>query len=389
MAVSASAPVWLHEEPEIVALLSAALDRFDRQPAEERERDVSLPAERFLSSLSRSDQAADQLWKLVAELQRIGVLRIRPGRPGPYDPCWKGARVAFSADGEGVLRGWLQRERLPSELSRWRDAVAAHAHLFPGGCNGLFARRIAIEGRSSEEVVAAFARIAAVNGPVTLRQLSALCFWGDSKLLDERGELIAALFPQLAVRDRAILVAVHLPESCEGVLFIENQDTYTTACGGSPVETAHLALVFASGFRSSAERVRSVSGAVLHFAGPGTEASAGCAATDLRRRFERWWFEQREPLGPCWFWGDLDFAGMQILKSLRSRFPELTAWQPGYGPMLEAVSGGSGCSSAAAPSRGQVDPGETGCAYADEQLLPAIRRYGALDQEHPIGRGSG
>jgi len=72
MAVPASAPVWLHEEPEIVALLNAALDRFDRQPAEERERDVSLPAERFLSSLSRSDQAADQLWKLMLSCSGSG-----------------------------------------------------------------------------------------------------------------------------------------------------------------------------------------------------------------------------------------------------------------------------------------------------------------------------
>lgn len=97
MSITDSAPVWLREEPDLVALLNAALDRFDRQPAQERERDVFLSAERFLPSLSHSDAAADQLWALVGELERLKVLKIRRRRPGPYDPEWKGARLAFPA----------------------------------------------------------------------------------------------------------------------------------------------------------------------------------------------------------------------------------------------------------------------------------------------------
>jgi len=375
------APVWLAEEREIEALLHAAVDRFDRQPAEERERDVLLPAERYLSSLERADEGADQLWSLVGELERRGVLRIRQGRPGPYDPPWKGAKIAFAAAGESALRSWLQRERAPGEIERWRAVVSASAHLFPGSCEALLSRRIAIDGRSPEEVIAAFARIGHQSGPITLRQLSALCFWGDSKVLDERAELISALFPQLLVRDRAIVVAVHLPMRWEGVLFIENQDTYTAACGGTPAEAKPLALVYASGFRSSAERVRSSGGAVLHYAGPG--ARSGDA--DVVARFERWWFEQERPSGPCWFWGDLDFAGMQILKTLRARFSEVSAWQPGYTPMVAQLRKEPGHSSGVGAGRGQVDPHITGCAYADEVLLPAIRERGQLDQEMPIG----
>jgi hypothetical protein len=379
------APVWLSEEHELEALLHAALDRFDRQPAEERERDVFLPAERFLPSLERSDASADQLWSLVGELEQQGVLRIRRGRQGPYDPAWKGAKLAFSAEGESVLRVWLQRERAPGELERWREAINASTHLFPAGCEALLARRIAIEGRSADEVVAAFARIGKVSGPITLRQLSALCFWGDSKVLDERAELIRTLFPQLTVRDRAIVVAVHLPARWEGVLFIENQDTYTTACGGIPDEVAPLALVYASGFRSSAERVREHGGAVLHFAGPGARVT-DASGTD---RFESWWFGREPALGSvpacAWFWGDLDFAGMQILKTLRARFGEVLAWQPGYAPMLAELRKERGYSVGAGLGRGQVDPQMTGCAYADEVLLPAIRERGQIDQERPVG----
>ncbi len=423
--MSQGPPVWLNEERELEALLHAALDRFDRQPAEQRERDVFLPAERFLPSLARSDASADQLWSLVVELERQGVLKIRRGRLGPYDPQWKGAKLTFSADGESVLRTWLQRERTPAELDRWRAAVNASAHLFPAGCDALLARRIAIEDRSAEEIVAAFARMREVTGPITLRQLSALCFWGDSKVLDERAELVATLFPQLTVRDRAIVVAVYLPPRWEGVLFIENQDTYTAACDGVPAEAAPLALVYASGFRSTAERVRTPGGAVLHFAGPGarvTDASgaaenatnerhlaasndkaagvqtgrigasdiepaaktAGVEATGVAR-FERWWFGQQSTPSPtpCWFWGDLDFAGMQILKALRTRFGDVRAWPPGYAPMVADLRRERGYSSAASLRRGQIDPLTTGCPYADEVLLPAIRERGQLDQERP------
>jgi hypothetical protein len=155
------------------------------------------------------------------------------------------------------------------------------------------------------------------------------CAAGESKVLDDRGDLIAALFPGLEVRERALFVSVFLPETCDGALFIENQDTYTAAAGGLPTECRGLALIYAAGFRGAAGRVRFRGGALLHCAGPGVST--------LQPQFERWWFDNGPPPGACWFWGDLDFAGMHILKALRSRFEELSASRPGYDPMLEAL----------------------------------------------------
>jgi hypothetical protein len=73
-------PVWLDEETEITALLSAVLDRFDRQPAQARQRQVSLSVETYLPSLGRTDAQADQTWALLRELEKIGVLTIRAAR---------------------------------------------------------------------------------------------------------------------------------------------------------------------------------------------------------------------------------------------------------------------------------------------------------------------
>ncbi len=369
-------PAWLADEPELQALLHVVLDRFDQQPGHARQQPVFLPAEKHLPSLARNDATADQRWALVETLARDGVLSIREARRGVYDAPWHGARLAFATACEDTLRRWLDRPPAARAMEAWRRAVAAHAPAFPGGCDLLLQRRIALAGRTPEEIVAALARLGTLPGACTLRQLSAYAFWGDSKVLDERGDLIAALFPRLELVERAIVVAVHLPPMPAGILFIENQDTYTAATRGTPAPARDLALVYASGFRSSAQRIRTANGVLLHFAG----------SADGRAAFEHWWFDAGAPPGPCHFWGDLDFAGMQILKTLRQRFGAVSAWRPGYAPML-AVLRAAGGYQGGGETRGQIDPVVTGCAFADDELLPAIRASGQLDQEFPTAAG--
>src|SRR5271168_1730407 len=99
-------PLWLDEEAEIRALLSAALDRFDRRRGVDRQRRIHLPALEHLRSLQRADAAADDTWALVQELERRGVLAIRRTVRGPYDVDWLAAKIAFSPEAEGTLRAW-------------------------------------------------------------------------------------------------------------------------------------------------------------------------------------------------------------------------------------------------------------------------------------------
>jgi len=371
-------PLWLDEEAEIRALLSVALDRFDRQRGVDRQRRIHLAALEHLPSLRRADAAADHTWALVQDLERRGALAIRRAARGPYDVDWLAAKIAFSPEAEGTLREWLGRDwSAPAKLI-WREAIEKYAESFHDAGAALLSQRIVIENRSALEIVSALAGAAKPTVAMTLRQLSATVFWGNSKILDDRGELVAALFPHLEIRDRTLVMAVHLPRECRGVLFIENQDTYTTAAAGTPVEARELALVFAAGFRGSAARARSRSGSLLHYAGPGR--------TDFAERFDAWWYDNGPAFGSSWFWGDLDFAGMQILKSLRDRFEGLDAWPPGYESMLVQLQMKGGYGARMDDSKGQVDPILTGCPYADSVLLPSIRRYGQLDQESTAGR---
>jgi hypothetical protein len=368
------APTWLQDEVEVQALLHAVLDRFDEQPGAERTNAISVRPEEHLPSLARTDEVADRTWALLCALKSAGVLSIRAGKRSDLDPEWHNAKISFRPESEATLRDWLSRPASLSKMVSWREAVQEHAHLFVCGLDMLRAGRIAVLGRSDSDVVAALARLAHVQQPATLRQLSTRTFWGHSKILDDRGDLIAALFPALQVRERPIVVAVNLPVRAEGVLFIENQDNYTAVIDGELPAGLALASVFLAGFRGTAVRIRSRQGVRLHFAGPGI---------DQRQHLEDWWFDDAPFSSQCHFWGDLDFAGMQMLKSLRQRFGDVRAWQPGYEPMLSELR-----AAGTQPLKGradQVDPGTTGCDFADRILLPAIRDHGFWDQESMPG----
>jgi hypothetical protein len=142
-----------------------------------------------------------------------------------------------------------------------------------------------------------------------------------------------------------------------------------------PPSTEHLALIYASGYRCSARRLRTADGASVYF------AAATLPSLDERDRFCAW-LTRNGPEIPVAFYGDLDYAGMSILARLRSSFPHAIAWQPGYDVMLASLRSGAGHPPEAARKGGQQDPISTGCPYADEVLLPALRQYGRfVDQE--------
>lgn len=369
-------PRWLDDEPEILALLDAFLDKLDRRPAREWQQPPAIGIDqKSFPSLYRNDAGADRQWALLKSLDGV-VLDLRLARKrAPYSPEYAGARVQLRLAAEDDLRHWLDRPRSVPYAVQWRQAVTQYTAAFADAGAALAARTIQLEGKSASDLVAAFARIAHhIDADVSLRQLSARCFWGHSKFLDDRTELLSALFPSLRILPRPILVNVFLPKKFDGALFIENQDTYSRAIGGSPAEAGSLALVFASGFRGSAQRIREPSGVCLHYYGGIADAQ--------RTAFESWWFDIRHSGMPVWFWGDLDYSGLAILKVLRTRFGDVRAWKPGYRPMLDVILAGGGHTRKLANKEDQAHPGITGCVFADQVLLPAIEQHDMfVDQE--------
>lgn len=371
-------PRWLDEQPAILRLLIEVIDRLENKPAAERKNPPGFAVdERHLPELFRIGEPADRLWLLLKSLANdYGVFTITlDGKRAPFDPEYKSARLRFNLDAEDILRRWLNRPRDITPHKQWQAAVDEIADLFPGDTPRLRARQIRVEGKTAAQVLRGFLEIAGYQeGQLTLRQLSARCFWGQSKLLDGREALIADLYPALGLTSRPLVVSVHLPLELDGVLFIENQDSYTSAVAGAPDYAGGMALVYCAGFKGSARRIRETAGVSLHYRGDGVETWRGL--------FEAWWFARSPPIWPVFFWGDLDYAGMAILKALKQRFDAMQAWQAGYRPLLDCLQKGGGHRPDAGDKQEQGDPQDTGCAYADTVLLPALRAHGAfVDQE--------
>ena len=369
-------PPWLRE-PVMTKLLHHVLDLLDarKRPAQRLHLKVT-PA--LLPALFDAGDEQDFCWELLEELQRIGVFDIK--RP----PDWRSGddprrlRLDFQLPAEDRLRRWLQR---PRDLSRrhWLAAIASCRDCFPGATDELAGREIKIAGRTPLEVVQGFARIGEyLQSPISLRRLSARCFWGNSKVLDKRGHIVTSLYPGQAsqLQWRPLLLSVYLPAQPCGVLVIENQDTFCYLQQGAMTAAAGFALVYIQGFKGTARRIREAGGVCFTYSG------------DIARRsaFESFWLGGGDrPRWPIFFWGDLDDAGMAILTGLKASFDNIDAWPPGYEPMLAALVDGAGHTPQEAGKTLQATVGKTGCPFADSRLIPALRQHGAyVDQEYVI-----
>ncbi|RWC51090.1 MAG: hypothetical protein EOS55_00285 [Mesorhizobium sp.] len=216
-----------------------------------------------------------------------------------------------------------------------------------------------------------------------LREISARAFWGLSKVLDARHDLVAALLDleECPYPEQPIHLSVYFAGAYDGrLLLIENKtsferairDVHRSYAGGSAY--AGMAIIFCRGFVGSSRNLRKPQSVRLFYAND--ELSLGASIAPLKRDL----FSHVDM--PTFFWGDLDYAGMAILGQLRNTFPCATAWQPGYSLMLSHLLSGMGHTPEEARKNGQHPIESTGCRYADETLLPAIRSYGRfIDQE--------
>lgn len=217
-----------------------------------------------------------------------------------------------------------------------------------------------------------------------VRQLSATHFNGHSKVLDSREEMLRLLGAREGqFLDAPIQLLVSLPSDWARhhpgatVLFIENLVTFESMADKRQFEWAKAALVYASGFKGTARRLRMPQGSTLYWRD---------SATDTDRLAFKDWLHARDGAMQestvVSFYGDLDSAGMQILAQLRQSMLNCCAWRPGYEALLSLLQLSRGHRPDSAGKEGQIDPGLTGCAYADSVLLPALRRSGlCVDQE--------
>lgn len=374
-------------EPALAALLNALVDRIDTKPFAERSRDLLFP----LSHESWPEFfAIDHPGERAIVWQWVETLASRPGLALKLDErksrrdldIWeRQPRLVVTPEAEGLLREVTGRP--PKDLSwaiGWRNAVERRFGESELTVR-LLSRPIHISQRPPEEILDRFAGIATLaDSNLMLHEVASRQFWGLSKILNGQQETVALLlgmalcpFPDKPVQ---ILVSSLTDDADAPILFIENAATFESMASGRMEMARGFILVYASGYRAAARRLRTPGGSSVYFAPRVFDKSAA-----LPGGFLIWLYSASQDR-PIHFWGDLDFAGMDILKELRALFPEAKAWKPGYEALLDLLVAGESHAPDEAKKSGQNDPGQTGCCYADEVLLPALRKHRRfVDQE--------
>ena len=374
-------------EPALAALLNALVDRIETKPFAERSRDLlfSLNPESwpdFFAIDHPGERSIVWQWLETLASQPGFALKLDQRKSRRDLDIWeRQPRLVVTPEAEGLLREITGRR--PRDLSwaiGWRNAVERRFGESELTVR-LLSRPIQILQRSPEEVLDRFAGIAThADSSLMLHEVASRQFWGLSKILNGQQEAVALLlgtsacpFPDKPVQ---LLISALTDDVDAPILFIENAATFESLASGRMEMAREFILVFASGYRAAARRLRTPGGSSVYLAHRAFDKNGA-----LPGSFLGWLYSESQDR-QIHFWGDLDFAGMDILKELRVLFPEAQAWKPGYRALLDLLVAGESHAPDEAKKSGQNDPGQTGCPYADEVLLPALRKHRRfVDQE--------
>lgn len=361
---------------------------------------VRLPLDRKAAPELHTAAHADEIQLLGMQLDELcamgwTALRLDPPRAFASLLDRKPRLELLDFDALAAWAGYTPQARRWRQ--QWRAHVSAHwaahpsqAPADPAGVLDHLARSplIPLEQLPLEEATRSLVRLTMLcrSGlSMALREASARAFQGRSKVLDHREELLRLLgavadqFTEAPIQ--LLLAPANVGAAFTDVLFIENLITFEHMADARSPAWERSLLVYAAGFRGSARRLRSRAGCRLYLRAPASAAALPA--------IESWLFAPFEDTLPVHFFGDLDYAGMQILASLREVFPQASAWQPGYARLANLLRAGEGHAPQWAAKAQQTDPGATGCRYADEELLPLLRSQGRFVDQETMDLGDG
>lgn len=373
-------PAYLHE-PFVLTLLNTLLTNIDK----ERVRPLNVNSKTLPALFDYSSENTEYYWSLIVDLaDEYAIFSIHMARPRPGVEVYEKSRLVIKPEGEALLRHWLQRPRETPYAACWKRAGESNAQYFIAGGAALLAKPIRRQGQTAEQVVEGFVQAAKLLlEPITLRSLSAKCFWADSKFLDVREDLVRRLLPNadMYLITRPLLIHVAMAATTQQVLFVENQDTFLQLLAAqrcSPL-CNNMTLVNSAGFRGASSRIRQRGATQFSHVQPYDEGQF--------LAFQRWWLSEGSTAILCYFWGDLDYSGMAILAALGQSFTSIAAWQPGYRAMLSYHSKGLYHSGEASAKERQRDPGQSHCTYANDVLLPLLRSTEMFVDQEVVGMG--
>lgn len=375
-------PIWLADNPFIQRLLTIFIDQCDKPNTVRFQKSINNKSAPEL--FDHNDPNTPDLWPLIESklYKEFKVIqRIQYGRVPLMSEKYEKAIIYFNQDKESLVRTWLNRPKEGSYSLQWYQALKR----YPLFKNTTLNQAIKAGNTSAEDILEGFSRVKNElnsllnsNEKISLRGLSARCFWGDSKFLDTRRELLEDVFSQasLVIKPRALMLSAYIPKKLQQLIFVENFDCFlsTVAAIQDSLYKDQIAVVYSAGYRGSAHLIRTPKQCQF--------VSINSVEPDVFNTFNEWWFKASNLEVKTWFWGDLDYEGMRILTALRHNFPNTQAWQLAYDLMLEFHRQGLGHTPTQANKQAQKIPDLSGCNYADQALIPLlIKTERFIDQE--------
>lgn len=318
-------------EIDIINIFNKLFDKLDNQSIEERVNAIYVKIDdNNFPELFKGDETQEECIEILIKEDIFSLIVSKKNSFRPW--AEKKARLQFNPQKEILLREHYYRD-IKNNL--WEDAIHNCGFIFESKLKEILVKTpIKIKGKSEDEVLQRFidwSIQAPKNG--SAREESARCFWGMSKVFDKREDLCK--YFNLTFLPITLLMHSSSNE-INNVLFIENLETFYQVSKSKNKVFDQMLIVYASGYKASARRVRTENGSSVFF-------TENCLLSkEGKQNILDWLYTKNQKEIEIFFWGDLDYEGMAILDALREQFENIKVWNKGYTPMIEAVENNFG-----------------------------------------------
>lgn len=360
---------------DISKIVHFILDKLDQQPSPLRNRKIKIPIDhKYLPTLYSPKDFNDdkKLEDALIVLLKKGIFGIEERQKESFKRFSekKAAKLVFNYEYEEDLRNFFNR---PVFVDKWLDTVNKTNNI-EDLKELLLRNKIGIFSKTEEEILEKLITLLTSNNHnKSVRHISSKYFWGLSKVLDNKSEIIDYCF----LKPSPIILHIKsFSKEFKNILFIENLDTYSQILDSKNSIFNDYLIIYSSGFKVAAKRLRNTCGSKLFF-------EENCSLDNIGRKiFKDWLYNNTQSELNVYFWGDMDYSGINIFNTIKNIFPELQIWKPGYDKLLNAIKINDSHKPEESDKEAQFEPSLVGEQYIDEILIPLLKKKRFVDQEY-------
>lgn len=357
-------------------LVSYFLELIEKNPIEDRKRDVSIglnpnaKKQKFcLLNLYSPEKVNGEIeaQNNLCECEEYGIISILYKDKKNYLPLYKRkAIIKFNLNFENQCRQILNKH-IASYKQDWIEAIEK-SNLDNKIKKALkIVTPIEIEHKNANEIIEKiFQYLLLKRENDYIREASASIFWGASKTLDFREDI----WNILKIKQHPIQILSYCGTQEKDILFIENKQTFESLQKVKTIRKKYI-LIYLSGFMGTASRLNSKEYRSIYL-----KYSDECDfEIDLNEILDSNKYAK-------FFWGDLDYEGINIFIALKKVFNDVQLWIDGYELMANKLLANEGHKAELVKKENQKYPSNlTNIDYIDNYLLPLMSENGFYDQE--------